>query len=97
MNHYKRCRPTLSVRTDGKCYPPIDRQPKCVHVLHHDKGVLDMPNTIAITDAANLPLAPKNPLPYWQRLTAARSFDTGFEKLRDAGPTVEEGPDRSAG
>jgi cytochrome P450 len=35
-----------------------------------------------------LPLAPRNPLPYWQRLSAARSFDAGLEKLRDAGGRV---------
>jgi cytochrome P450 len=36
----------------------------------------------------NLPPAPKNPLPYWQRLNAARRFDTGPERLRDAGGPV---------
>jgi cytochrome P450 len=35
-----------------------------------------------------LPLAPKNPLPYWRRLTAARQFDTGLELMRDSGGSV---------
>ena len=34
---------------------------------------------------ASLPLPPKNPLPYWQRLKAARALATGPELLRDAG------------
>jgi cytochrome P450 len=36
----------------------------------------------------NLPLAPVNPLPFFQRLKAIRSFHTGTEKLRDAGGPV---------
>jgi len=47
-----------------------------------------MAQTITGADVTTLPLAPKNPLPYWQRLSAARSFDTGLEKLRDAGGAV---------
>ena len=39
-------------------------------------------------DVAALPLAPKNPLPYWQRLRALRTFHTGPEVLRDAGGPV---------
>jgi cytochrome P450 len=35
-----------------------------------------------------LPLAPKNPLPYWRRLTATRQFDTGLELLRESGGSV---------
>jgi len=35
-----------------------------------------------------LPLAPRNPLPYRRRLTAARRFDTGLELLRDSGGSV---------
>lgn len=35
-----------------------------------------------------LPLAPKNPLPYRRRLTAARQFDTGLEVLRESGGSV---------
>src|SRR6201987_3012258 len=35
-----------------------------------------------------LPLAPKNPLPYWRRLIAARQFDTGLELLRESGGSV---------
>lgn len=49
---------------------------------------MDMAQTITGADVTTLPLAPKNPLPYWQRLSAARSFDTGLEKLRDAGGAV---------
>jgi cytochrome P450 len=37
---------------------------------------------------AELPLAPKNPLPYRQRRRAAKSFHTGMETLRDAGGPV---------
>lgn len=37
---------------------------------------------------AVLPLAPKNPLPYWQRVRAVRSLHTGIDKLRDAGGPV---------
>jgi cytochrome P450 len=39
-------------------------------------------------DLASLPLAPKNPLPYRQRLQAVRKFHTGTDKLRDAGGPV---------
>src|ERR1700756_5154119 len=34
------------------------------------------------------PLAPKNPLPYRQQLTAVRSFIDGFQQLLDAGGPV---------
>jgi cytochrome P450 len=44
--------------------------------------------TIQITDVAALPLAPKNPLPYWQQLHAFRVFHTGQEIVRDAGGRV---------
>ena len=37
---------------------------------------------------ASLPPAPKNPLPYWQRLKATRELTVGPEKLRDAGGPV---------
>jgi cytochrome P450 len=37
---------------------------------------------------AQLPLAPKNPLPYRQRRLAAKSFHTGMDTLRDAGGPV---------
>lgn len=36
----------------------------------------------------DLPPAPLNPLPYRQQLRALRSFNTGFEALRDAGGPV---------
>ena len=49
--------------------------------------------TLSITAAepiplSQLPLAPKNPLPYWRRLTAARQLDTGPELMRDSGGPV---------
>lgn len=37
---------------------------------------------------ADLPLAPRNPLPYRQQLKALRSFIDGFQLLRDAGGPV---------
>jgi len=37
---------------------------------------------------AALPLAPKNPLPYWERRKAVRSHHTGVDTLRDAGGPV---------
>ncbi|MEB4210055.1 cytochrome P450 [Mycobacterium sp. 94-17] len=39
-------------------------------------------------DIAALPLAPKNPLPYRERLKAVRVFHTGVDRLRDAGGPV---------
>ena len=39
-------------------------------------------------DVACLPLPPRNPLPYWQRLRALRVFHTGQETLRDSGGPV---------
>jgi cytochrome P450 len=45
-------------------------------------------DTLPTGGVSALPLSPKNPLPYRQRLTAARRFDTGPEKLRDAGGPV---------
>ncbi|MCK0175773.1 MULTISPECIES: cytochrome P450 [Mycobacteriaceae] len=43
-----------------------------------------------MTDAhvAALPLAPKNPLSYWQRARALREYHTGMATLRDAGGPV---------
>ena len=52
------------------------------------RGVDDIGATVQITDVAALPLAPKNPLPYRQRLRALRVFHTGQETLRDAGGPV---------
>jgi cytochrome P450 len=52
------------------------------------QGEVDVTVTMTSVDPTTLPLAPKNPLPYWQRLTAARRLDTGPEKLRDAGGSV---------
>lgn len=47
-----------------------------------------MAETTKYPDVTTLPLAPKNPLPYWRRLTAARRFDTGPQELRNAGGAV---------
>jgi cytochrome P450 len=47
-----------------------------------------MTATITGPDVTALPLAPKNPLPYWPRLTATRRFDTGLELLRESGGSV---------
>ena len=44
-----------------------------------------MVETIAV---AALPLAPKSPLPYLQRMKATRAYHTGCETLRDAGGPV---------
>jgi cytochrome P450 len=47
------------------------------------------PDVTAVPPASTgLPLAPKNPLPYRRRLTAARQFDTGLEVLRESGGSV---------
>jgi cytochrome P450 len=43
---------------------------------------------VETVDVASLPPAPKNPLPYWQRLKATRELTVGPEKLRDAGGPV---------
>jgi cytochrome P450 len=42
----------------------------------------------SIRDVTALPLAPKNPLPFRERLKAVREFHTGTDKLRDAGGPV---------
>ena len=47
-----------------------------------------MTATIAGADVDIAPLAPKNPLPYWRRLTATRRFDSGLELLRESGGSV---------
>ncbi|RFZ66185.1 hypothetical protein DE4576_03129 [Mycobacterium marinum] len=36
-------------------------------------------------DVRSLPLAPRNPLPYWQQLKALKTLHVGSEALRDAG------------
>jgi hypothetical protein len=52
--------------------------------------VLEAPES---ADVATLLLAPKNPLPYRQRLRAVRSFITGIQQLLDAGgPTYARRP-----
>lgn len=50
----------------------------------------------AIDDVGDLPLAPKNPLPYLEQMKALRSYHSGPELLRDAGGSVTRcrlGPD----
>jgi cytochrome P450 len=47
-----------------------------------------MTETFTNRTAARLPLPPKNPLPYWQRLKAVRDFGAGLERLRDAGGPI---------
>ncbi len=39
-------------------------------------------------DIRSLPLAPRNPLPYWQQLKALKTLHVGSEALRDAGGSV---------
>src|ERR1700731_855008 len=48
-------------------------------------ATLTGPEAITGADVTTLPLAPKNPLPYWRRLVAIRQFDTGPELLRESG------------
>ncbi|MCU1700111.1 MAG: cytochrome [Mycobacterium sp.] len=47
-----------------------------------------MIETVEKVDAAELPLAPKNPLPYRQQVSALRAAHYGLEALRDAGGPV---------
>jgi cytochrome P450 len=47
-----------------------------------------MPVAESARDVAALPLAPKNPLPYRERLRAVKEFHTGMDTLRDAGGPV---------
>jgi len=47
-----------------------------------------MVKSLENADVGTLPLAPRNPLPYRQRLKALRAFHTGMETLRDAGGPV---------
>ncbi|OBI35076.1 cytochrome P450 [Mycobacterium colombiense] len=47
-----------------------------------------MTATITCPDVIALPLAPKNPMPYFRRLAATRRFDTGLELMRDSGGPV---------
>jgi cytochrome P450 len=46
------------------------------------------PALTADSDVNALALAPKNPLPYWRRLAAARRLDSGPELLRESGGPV---------
>ncbi|HUB54117.1 MAG TPA: cytochrome P450 [Mycobacterium sp.] len=46
------------------------------------------PDLTAGPNVNTLALAPKNPLPYWRRLAAARQLDRGPELLRDSGGPV---------
>lgn len=47
-----------------------------------------MVQTVDPVEVATLPLAPRSPLPYLQRVNATRNYHHGFEKLRDAGGPV---------
>ena len=47
-----------------------------------------MVDTVETVAVSTLPLAPRNPLPYRQQVTALRTFHTGLEMLRDAGGPV---------
>jgi cytochrome P450 len=51
-------------------------------------AMLTGPEVITDTDVSSLPPAPKNPLPCWRGLTAARRFDSGLELLRESGGPV---------
>ncbi len=48
----------------------------------------DMTATSTRPDVTALPPAPKNPLPYWRRLTATKRFDTGLVVMRESGGPV---------
>lgn len=50
--------------------------------------MVEMPADTHVDDIAQLPLAPRNPLPYFQRLRAVRNYHSGPETLRDAGGPV---------
>ena len=54
-----------------------------------------MVETIAV---AALPLAPKSPLPYLQRMKATRAYHTGCETLRDRrdGDEIQSRPQMDA-
>ena len=47
-----------------------------------------MVGTSTPADVAELPPAPRNPLPYRQQVNAIKAFHTGLEALRDAGGQV---------
>jgi hypothetical protein len=47
-----------------------------------------MVQTVDKVSLSALPLAPRNPLPYRQQLTAITGFHTGLEALHDAGGPV---------
>jgi cytochrome P450 len=44
--------------------------------------------TTETPDVSALPLAPKNPLPYWQLVKLVRALETGQEVIRDAGGPI---------
>ncbi|HEX9833925.1 MAG TPA: cytochrome P450, partial [Mycobacterium sp.] len=44
-----------------------------------------MLDTVDEVTPSELPLTPRNPLPYRQQVRALRTFHTGLEELRDAG------------
>ncbi len=41
-----------------------------------------------MNEVSALPLAPKNPLPFWQLVKLVRRLDTGQEVIRDAGGPI---------
>ncbi len=45
-------------------------------------------DTLDDADVTDLPLVPRNPLPYWRQLKAMRNLHSGIEELRDAGGPV---------
>ncbi|MDT5245173.1 MAG: hypothetical protein QOD36_2549, partial [Mycobacterium sp.] len=47
--------------------------------------MLEAVDEVALSE---LPLAPRNPLPYRQQMRSIRTFHTGLETLRDAGGPV---------
>src|SRR5690349_14214259 len=62
---------------------------RCSSVRRDRRG--DRSRTVSaapISDIADLPLPPKNPLSYRECATALRSFHTGMDELRDAGGPV---------
>jgi len=61
---------------------------KVLQFARHGMILGAMTATIDTLDVGALPLAPKNPLPFWQLLTAARVLHTGLVRLREAGGPV---------
>ncbi len=49
-----------------------------------------MTRTVETVGVSQLPVAPRNPLPFRQKVRAIRTFHTGLETLRDAGGPVTQ-------